>query len=284
MGKVVTFKAALRQAQGLTFFMPELPEVETIVRYLKSRISGRRILDFEPRSKRVMRYFGKLSSVRSHLAGQTIQKVERKGKFVVCKLSGGNCLLFHLMMTGQLLLNPKSQSPHDRLVIKLSGGTKLVFRDIRQFGFCKIVSGKELLTGEDPLAVSFSAFKNLISERKSAIKNLLLNQKILSGIGNIYADEILWRAEIHPLRKTSTLGNRELRRFYSSMRSVLRLAIKKEGTSARNYIKPDGKAGGYFELRKVYQRTGERCRRCQGIIKRIAVGQRSTHFCPKHQC
>ena len=263
--------------------MPELPEVETIVRYLRPKIRGKHILEMEAKSKRVLRYHKNLGEIKKRILGKKISDIRRLGKNIVFKLNDGTCFVVHLMMTGKLLLNPQESKPHDRLLIKLSGGTKLVFNDTRQFGWCRVIESSEKLAGPDALVTKFKDFKRLINIHKSAIKNLFLNQKIISGIGNIYSDEILWHAGINPKRKADSLREAETRKLYQAMRRVLERAIKKEGTSSRDYRKPDGSKGGYYEIRRAYQRRGEICTRCGGTIRRTTIGQRSAHFCPKHQ-
>lgn len=263
--------------------MPELPEVQTIVNYLRPILRGKKILGCAIMSTRILRYHKNQQNFIKQIFERKIKEVNSRGKYIILELSSGQKLVFHLMMTGQILLNPRDNSIHDRCIFKLSGNNKLVFRDVRQFGFCKIVSSDEALAGDDALKISFLKFRSLISQRKGIIKNILVNQKIISGIGNIYSDEILWEAGVHPKRASNSLSDSELRNIYRAVNSILKFAIKKEGSSMRDYKKPDGKSGGYYEIRKVYRRTGEKCLRCGGIIKRILNGQRSTHFCPKHQ-
>lgn len=263
--------------------MPELPEVETIVRYLRSRLRGKRILGLEVTAVKVLRGAGSVGEVRKKIINQKILDVERLGKNIILSLENKNYLLFHLMMTGQLLWNPAGERKHDRLVLKLSGNNRLVFNDLRLFGKCQLVAAEKLLLGPDALVVKFAEFKKLLAGKKDAIKSLLMNQKILAGIGNIYADEILWYAGIKPTRKAVSLNTFELKRLYTAMGKVLRAAIRKGGTSSRDYLKPDGSKGEYYELRKAYQREGEKCARDGAIIQIIKIGGRSSHFCPKHQ-
>lgn len=263
--------------------MPELPEIETITRYLKPRIFKRRILSLDMRGKRVLRHHPNLPALNRRVLGQRITEVNRSGKYAVLVLANGERLLFHLMMTGQLLLNPKDTSPHDRLVLGLSGGARLVFRDIRQFGFCRLAASSEEVSGYDPLKITFKKFKDVTSAQRKRIKEFFLDQKFISGIGNIYADEILWHAGIGPLRSAGELTDEEIKNLYRAMRRVLQLAIYKEGASMRNYLKPDGSGGGYYEIRKAYKRAGKSCPRDGGIIQRMVIGGRSAHFCPVHQ-
>ncbi len=263
--------------------MPELPEVETIVRYLRPRIRGKRILEFYSNTPRLFRHHRNPAEVEKAVGGRVIEKVRRLGKNIIFQLSGGRCLVIHLMMTGAILLNPREKRKHDRMVLRLSGNTRLVFNDIRKFGTCRVVEGPEALVGPDAFSVGFTKFKDLISSRRGAIKSVLLNQRVVAGIGNIYADEILWYAGIRPTRKADSLCEEELRAVHGAMQKVLKLAIKKEGTSMRDYRKPDDSEGGYYGVRKAYQREGEKCSRDGAVIKRIVIGQRSTHYCPRHQ-
>lgn len=263
--------------------MPELPEVETIVRYLRPRLKRKRILGLEVKATRVLRGSGGVGEIRKKIIDQKIMDLERMGKNILLKLENRNYLLFHLMLTGQLLWNPAGERKYDRLVLKLSGNNQLVFNDVRQFGRCGLVAPEKLLLGQDAFTVKFAEFKNLLAGKKGAVKSLLMNQQILAGIGNIYADEILWYAGIKPIRVAASLSTPELKKLYASIKKVLQLAIKKGGSSARDYLKPDGSRGGYYEVRKVYQREGEKCARDGAIIKRIKIGGRSGHFCPRHQ-
>ena len=263
--------------------MPELPEVETIVRYLRLRLRGKRILDWQIRAAGVLRGAGSVGEFRKKTIGRKIIGLKRAGKNIILELEGRNYLLFHLMMTGQLLWNPTGERKHDRLVLKLSGSNRLVFNDLRRFGKCELVFPEKLDLGPDPLTIKFTEFKNLLVKKRGAIKSLLMDQKILAGIGNIYADEILWYAGIRPTRAAISLRPVELVKLYAAIKKVLLLAIEKGGTSARDYLKPDGSKGEYYEIRRAYQREGEKCARDGAIIKRIKMGGRSSHFCPKHQ-
>lgn len=261
--------------------MPELPEVQTIVNFLHPKVLGRKILDLQILSKRITKGFN--NSEIPKIVGQKIVGIDRVGKWIVLKLSSRKCFLFHLMMTGKLLLNPSHVGKHDRIILKLSGGDVLVFNDIRQFGKCRLVDSVENLVGPDALKISLPDFKKILESKNKPIKNFLLDQKNISGLGNIYTDEVLWEAGIHPLRKTNSFKSSEIFRLLNSIKKVLKLAIKKGGTSSRDYRKPDDTEGEYYNIRRAYQRTGEKCSRCRGVIKRIVVGGRSTHYCPKHQ-
>jgi len=263
--------------------MPELPEVETIIRHLKPRLTGRKILDMSSNTPRIFRDHKSFSEVRKQVLNKKIESIERAGKNILLHLSGNTCLAIHLMMTGKLLIDPQEESRHDRFVMELSGPTRLVLNDIRKFGRCRVVADPKALGGVDALSLNFETLKYLLGSRKTPIKVFLLNQSLVAGIGNIYADEILWQAGIHPLRRIDALDNKEIKSLFCAIKKVLMLAIKKGGTSSRDYRKPDGSKGAYYKIRKVYQRTGEKCRRDGAKIQRIVIGGRSSHFCPKHQ-
>lgn len=264
--------------------MPELPEVETIVRYLRPQIAGKIILGIKVNEPRIFRYVKNPRNYIKNFYGEQITELERLGKNIIFKLSGNKSFALHLMMTGRLLVNPKDTAHrHCRALFKFKDGTKLGFFDIRKFGMIRDISELSRF-GPDALSVSGKIFKQLISQHSAPIKLTLLNQAIISGVGNIYADEALWHADIHPKRKGKTLTYAELKKLYRALNLVLHKAVRYEGTSSRDYRKPDGSKGGYFKIRKAYQRTGEHChKRDGGIIKRIVIGQRSAHFCPKHQ-
>ena len=267
--------------------MPELPEVETIVKYLKPKIRGKRILRLWSNTPRLFRQGKNLNELNKLLTGQTILNATRAGKNIVLILNSQFNLYIHLMMTGKLLWNhPRLNEKHIRFFMKLSGKNTLALHDIRKFGWIRLIkkeNSSDTHTNKDALSVSFEVFKNALRLRRVKIKNALLNQKIVQGIGNIYSDEILWYAGIKPLRPTNTLNKAEIKRVYSAMKMVLNTAIRKGGTSMRDYRKPDGQEGGYYPIRKVYQREGEKCQRDGAIIKRIKIGGRSAHFCPYHQ-
>lgn len=265
--------------------MPELPEVETIVRYLKPKIRGRRILGVWSDAARLFRGGPGFAFLKKKISGKVIEDVTRAGKNIIFRLSGGWELAIHLMMTGKLLLNPPDRKEkHIHFGMKLGAKQYLALHDIRKFGRIQLRKQKIFINpSSDALWLDFPNFKNIFKNRKGIIKSLFLNQNIICGIGNIYADEIFWYAGIKPSRKVNTLSEKELRALYNAMKKVLRTAIKKGGTSFRDYRKPDGSEGGYYKIRKAYQRTGKRCSRCGGIIKRVLISQRATHYCPRHQ-
>ena len=273
--------------------MPELPEVETIVRYLKPKIRGKRILDVwadVPRLFRTTKFqksdFPWKSDFSRSLRRRKILNVRRAGKNVVFELSNGHDLYIHLMMTGKLLFFPQvPKEKHVHFWMKFGPKDFLALHDIRKFGWIRFAPQRPVLSiGKDALSISFAEFKEIFKKRKGGVKSLFLNQSAISGVGNIYSDEILWYAGIGLSRRADSLKEEELKKIYLAMRRVLSSAIRAGGTSSRDYRRPDGSEGGYYKIRKAYQRTGERCeRRDGGIIKRIVIGQRSAHYCPKHQ-
>ena len=268
--------------------MPELPEVETIVRglkpYLEGTVMGAFRLLFSPLLRRAS------GVALTAFEGQKVTTVERRGKMILVRCEGGRALAFHLKMTGQMLLERPDVpvDKHVRLIIPLAGRDReLRFRDVRKFGFlcCFDPSGLSPIPeldalGPEPLEIDFQSFARLFQARRGRIKGLLLDQGILAGIGNIYADEILFRARIHPLTPASSLEERELKALWTSIRATLKLAISRKGSSIRDYKDPDGNPGDFQEFHKVYGREGEKCPRCHKAVGRIKVSGRSTFFCP----
>ncbi|MEN6310979.1 MAG: bifunctional DNA-formamidopyrimidine glycosylase/DNA-(apurinic or apyrimidinic site) lyase, partial [Acidobacteriota bacterium] len=282
--------------------------METIVRSLRPGLRGRVIeradLLFKPLLRRPPK--GGLSV----LAGRRVVGVRRRGKMALIELDGGDgtgasgrtrgrndlvgpglTLVFHLKMTGQLLLAGRGAEPpdkHTRLVVKFRDGrSELRFRDVRKFGFLLCVSGnpegacRELAClGPEPLDISFDDFAAALRGRKGRIKSLLLDQTVVAGVGNIYADEMLFDARIHPLTTTGALSQKDVVHLFASMKKILELAIAAKGSSISDYVDADGQAGEFQFLHKVYDREGEPCAACGRPIKRIVVGGRGTHFCP----
>jgi formamidopyrimidine-DNA glycosylase len=265
----------------LIFPMPELPEVETVVRTLRPAIVGRRILNAEFRQLRVLR--GSAQETMEALAGRKIKSIERHGKFIAIKLDKG-FLVVHLGMTGKLLVNAE-QTKWTHAIFTLDRGM-LHYDDQRQFG--RIEYGDELparvaALGPEPLEVSLAEFTRRVRERKSPIKAVLLNQAVVRGVGNIYADEALFRAGVHPKRVAAALGKDRIERVFNAMREVLAEAIESRGSSVSNYVDADGRKGSFQQAHRVYRRTGEACLTCGAAIKRIVLAQRGTHFCAKCQ-
>jgi len=276
--------------------MPELPEVETVARDLRPRLVGATIVGARTNWVRTLRSQDPLAFADG-VTGRSILAVGRRAKQLVVELSGDLALTIHLKMTGQLFVVPAdlSEDPYVRLVLELSDGRELRFRDIRKFGKIGLY-GRDPVTGElleevggsavfagigpEPLDPAFTLrdFRKLIRRRKGRLKPLLTDQSFLAGVGNIYADEALWRAKLHPLRSATSLRPPDERRLYEAIRTVLAEAVERRGSSIDDYTAPDGD-GSMQETLDVYQRTGQPCSRCGHPIKRIVIGARSTHFC-----
>ncbi|MDF2734692.1 MAG: mutM [Chloroflexota bacterium] len=276
--------------------MPELPEVETVARDLRPRLVGATIVGARTSWARTLRTHDPLAFADA-VAGRTVESVERRAKQLVIGLTGDAALTIHLKMTGQLFVVPANapDDPYVRLVLELADGRELRFRDIRKFGKVGLY-GRDPVSGElvaevggaavfaaigpEPLADEFTVreFRRRLRRRKGRLKPLLLDQSFVAGVGNIYADESLWRSRLHPLRSASSLRPPDERRLYEAVRAVLSEAIERRGSSIDDYTAPDGD-GSMQERLDVYQRTGEACRRCGRPVRRVVVGARSTHFC-----
>ncbi len=270
--------------------MPELPEVETIARALRegsrddSSIVGRRIRKAHILWDRTLAS-PEPEEFRSRLAGQKILNVRRRGKYLLLDLST-DTLLIHLRMSGDLLLNSTHQSfsPHHRMVLDLDGGTRLSFNDPRKFGRVWLTENPESLLsklGPEPLDPAFTpqTLYKLLQTRRRQIKPLLLDQAFIAGLGNIYTDEALHLAKIHPLTIANSLDFHQAERLLSSIRQVLNEGIRRNGASI-DWVYRGGDFQNHF---RVYQRTGEPCPECGTPIERITVGQRGTHYCPNCQ-
>ncbi len=266
--------------------MPELPEVETIRRGLEGYILGRRILEVEVLWPRTVRGMSP-EEFRARLAGQRIEALGRRGKHLVIHLASGEGLIIHLMMSGRLLVEEGSVSPgkYDRVLFHLEGDLTLRFRDVRKFGWMTVVEdAEEFLThlGPEPLGEDFTAevLRELLNGRKGQLKPLLLNQHFLAGVGNLYADEALFLAGLHPCRRSDSLNGEEIARLWQGIRSALEAGIEDRGSSFTSYRDARGRRGSHQEHLAVYARRGQPCPRCGAPIARMVVGGRGTHFCP----
>jgi len=268
--------------------MPELPEVETIANGLHKRISGERIesvwLGRKPEPLK-----SPAAEIARTLEGARVKEVRRVGKHIVFDLAGRNDghsqWIVHLGMTGRMLVaNPESEVPkHTHLVARLASGRELRFVDPRRFGRLEVREGSFSGPGSEPLTIDFEDFARLFHRRTAPIKALLLNQNLLHGVGNIYADESLFRAGIRPRRRAHSLTRNELKKLHASLRKVLKEAIAAGGSSISDYVDADGEEG-FFQLRhRVYGREGEPCLVCKKKIKKIVVAGRGTHYCPECQ-
>jgi formamidopyrimidine-DNA glycosylase len=281
--------------------MPELPEVETVARGLQRTIVGRRILSV---TLGKTDFIDDPAALEQHLPGRTIEAVERYGKFMLLRLSpvntqgqasdngdaSGASLLVHLGMTGMLAPSAPEQprEKHTHVVMRLDDGSELRYTDPRRFGRMAYLSEDSLageLTpfGADPLEVTPDEFDQRIRSRHARIKALFLDQSVLRGVGNIYADESLWRAKIHPARSGRQLSKEQVRKLYKALQHVLHKAIVAGGSSISDFLDAEGQPGEYQRHHRAYGREGKPCFRCRTAIRRAIVAGRSSYFCPRCQ-
>jgi formamidopyrimidine-DNA glycosylase len=267
--------------------MPELPEVETIKNELAPWVVGQSFT-------KVTIFDDKLvcgcsvGEVRRGLVGQKIESLKRRGKYLIFHLSNGRSLIIHLRMTGSLLLDPQEAGRYVRAVFHLSNGHSFVFRDRRRLGKMWLTDDAESVVcklGPEPLDSSFTpgVLKQRLSRHHIPVKAALLDQRIVAGIGNMYADEALLAARIHPLRKADELSSKEVQSLHNSIRKVLRAAIGSKGASVDTYVRPEGELGTAHSDFRVAHRGGEPCPICGSTIERVAVQNRGTYFCPRCQ-
>ena len=270
--------------------MPELPEVETVVRGLQKRLFGRKFSEVEVCREVCLRGSGR--ALADWLRKKEIRAVERRGKNIILSLSGGGALFVHLGMSGRLRVLPRNapREKHTHLIFSfLHQEDQLRFIDPRRFGRVFWEGGKagEWISlshlGPEPLEISPSEFASRVRSRRREIKPLLLDQHFLAGVGNIYADESLHRAGIHPRRKSDSMSGKILSRLHQAMQEVLNEAIQARGTSVRSYVDPAGVLGAFQHGLRVYGREGEPCQTCARSIVREMVGGRSSFYCPRCQ-
>ena len=270
--------------------MPELPEVETVARDLRRHllpdgggpgpvVTGARVA--WPGTLRD----GDPPAFERGVAGRRIEQIGRRGKQLIIDLDEGAFLTIHLKMTGQLFVVPATRphDPYERLALTLGDGREIRFRDIRKFGRVGLYAADADPfdgVGPEPLDPRFTLreFRQRIRRRRARLKPLLVNQAFIAGVGNIYADEALWRSKLHPLRTAATLRPHDERALYLNIREILAEAVERRGSSIDDYTAPDGD-GEMQERLDVYQRTGQPCRRCGRAVRRIVIGIRATHFC-----
>ena len=273
--------------------MPELPEVETVARGLREVLPGRRVL-----SVRLGKtdFIDDPAALEQDLPGGTFARIRRLGKYLLLDLeprrtpAEESSLLIHLGMTGQIsICLPETPVPdHTHVFLTLDDGRELRYNDVRRFGRMALLANgaQERVLGGlglEPLEISEDEFRTRVQARKSRIKAVLLNQSVVRGIGNIYADESLWRAKIHPEKIGTRLKDDELRRLHRAVQHILREAIRLRGSSISDYVDLDGGRGEFQQKHRAYQRDGKKCARCGAIIRRIIVAGRSSHFCPQCQ-
>lgn len=291
--------------------MPELPEVETIVRGLKKEVLGRTFIDVWSDFPKIIKKPGDFEEFKKEIKGKTIINVRRRAKNILIDLSRNKVLLIHQKLTGHLLygkwrhkkekwdslirgpLSQDSMNTFLHLIFFLDNGRQLALSDVRKFAKAELWEKTELEKskeyqnlGPEPLDkhFTFEKFRDiLLKKKRGKIKQVLMDQRIIAGIGNIYSDEALWLSRIHPLRDIQNLKDKEIKLLYSSIKKVLKKGIELGGESISDFRKLDGSRGNFDAWRKIYRREGEKCSRCGTIIKRIKLGGRSAHFCPQCQ-
>lgn len=298
--------------------MPELPEVQATVDGLKRRVIGRRIVNIwadwpkvikDPLNQKKIKH-NHTALARKFLKSEKILSVKRRAKNILIYLTGKKVLLIHQKMTGHLLvgkwqvkkkkvipIEPKEVvddpwNGYIRFIFYLDDGQMIGFSDLRRFGKIIIGSKEEIENldeikelGPEPLSKSltFQNFREIVSKEKRKIKQALMDPYVIAGVGNIYSDDILWKAKVHPLTPANKISDMNLRKIFKAMREILTKAVRLRGTSISDYRKPDGKEGKYAPVRLVYGREGQPCKRCKTKIRRGKVAGRSAHFCPKCQ-
>ncbi len=291
--------------------MPELPEVETTIQGLRKKVLGRAFFDIWTDAPKIIKKPLSFEKFRREIKGRKIKKIWRRGKNIIFDLSGGFSLLVHQKLTGHLLYGrwkknkkgqwqaekgtPLENDPMNRflhLIFFLDNKSQIALSDLRKFAKVELWQTKDLINskqfkelGPDALSKSLTLnqFKARLKDKGGKIKQVLMDQRIIAGIGNIYSDEILFAANVNPFGKTSKLSSEELKKIYLAMKRILKKAIELKGTSVSDYRIPTGEKGRFGEVIKVYRRAKEKCLRCGAEIKRIKLGGRSAHFCPKCQ-
>ena len=273
--------------------MPELPEVETVRARLAPVLTGRRFDRVDISDPRLTRPF-EPQAVAGELEGERVSGVDRRGKYLIVRFESGCSLLVHLRMTGSFLHAPGGTlvaDAHRRAVVRLDDGSDVAYRDVRRFGTWLLVEAGELESyladrlGAEPLSQTLTSRRlaEKLRSRQAPIKAALLDQRTLAGIGNIYADEALWRARVHPGRPAGELAPDEVARLTKAVKTALRAGIARQGATLRDYETPDGKRGQMQHEFKAYGRTGEPCDRCGTPIEKTRVAGRGTWFCPNCQ-
>ena len=271
--------------------MPELPEVETVRRGLERLVVGKTIGQVQVRYAKMIGT--RVDSFVHDLSGQTIEKIGRRGKYLLFYLTGG-VLVSHLRMEGKYLFYPDAvpERKHAHVFFEMTDGGTLVYEDVRKFGTMELLA-PELLDayfvskklGPEPTEQDFDLeiFRGALKRSKKPIKSHLLDQTLVAGLGNIYVDEVLWRAKVHPSRTSNSLSAQEARKVHDQTIEVLGQAVEKGGSTIRTYTNAFGKDGTMQDFHQVYDKAGQACSRCGSIIEKIQLGGRGTHFCPKCQ-
>src|SRR5438128_5363571 len=273
--------------------MPELPEVETVRIRLEPKLVGRTFERVRIDDTRLVRPYEPIE-VAAELEGERVEALERRGKYLIVRFASGRSLLIHLRMTGSLRHGPAGSledEPHRRAVVRLDDGSDVAYRDVRRFGTWQLLEPDELdpylaaRLGGEPLERTFTSRRlaERLEGRRAPIKAALLDQRTVAGLGNIYVDEALWRAQVHPLRPAGTLQADELARVTRSIKDALRAGVKRQGASLRDYSTPDGRRGRMQDRFRVYGREGHPCARCGTPIDKIRTAGRGTWYCPSCQ-
>ena len=272
--------------------MPELPEVETIRRELEPLLAGRTIVRAEIGDPRLTRPRAP-AELAGGLEGERISMLGRRGKYLLVRFESARTLVVHLRMTGSLRHRQVGGDllPYERARLELDDGSELVYRDVRRFGTWCLLDAVELegylaaRVGPEPLAPDFSAelLRGRLAGRRTALKAALLDQRTLAGLGNIYVDEALWAARLHPAAVTGSLTRQAVVRLHGAIREVLELGIARQGATLRDYALPDGEAGSMQNEFRVYGRESKPCERCGAAISKTRIAGRGTWFCPRCQ-
>jgi formamidopyrimidine-DNA glycosylase len=273
--------------------MPELPEVESVRRQLAPRLEGRRFDSVAISDARLTRPVEPLV-VAVELEGERVAALERRGKYLIVGFESGRGLLIHLRMTGSLRHGDGGSLPDDpyrRAVVRLDDGSDVAYRDVRRFGTWLLLEPDELepyldaRVGPEPLLDSYRArdLAERLAHRKAPVKAAILDQRTVAGVGNIYADEALWRARIHPLTPAASLEPEQVRALHRGIRRALQQGIARQGSTLRDYALPDGGSGSMQDEFKVYGRGGEPCERCGTPIDKTRAAGRGTWYCPSCQ-
>jgi formamidopyrimidine-DNA glycosylase len=271
--------------------VPELPEVETVARELQPRLVGQRIASIRVGEKALRKPWS--AAWAAKIRGRKVHAVRRRGKWVLLDLDDRRCLVFHLGMTGRLLVHAANEpvARHTHLIFGLGDGGELRFTDIRRFGSATLMPNLAALDrfflasrlGPEPFDLDSEYWRQRLAATGRCLKTVLLDQTILAGVGNIYADESLFEARVHPARPARELTKTDAEALRRAIAKVLRRAIERRGASIRNYVGGSGRKGRYQEEFLVYGRTGKPCRRCRTPIECIRLAGRSTHYCPRCQ-
>ncbi len=289
--------------------MPELPEVESIVRELRKKIVGLKITGFWADREKVVRQASGISRFTKEITGKKILTVTRRAKYIVIDIEGDKTIFVHQKISGHLMygkwkmrdndwvslisgpLKEDRQNKYIRLIFFLNSGYQVALSDLRRFGKVVLVKDGDVSNlkeirdlGPEPLDITARKFISLFAQKRGRLKQVLMDPKFIAGIGNIYSDEILWDSGYQPLTRVENLKDKDLLKIFTSTVKILKKAIRYKGDSMDDYRLPSGEKGGYQNVQNAYHQTGEKCKKNDGgIMQRIKVGGRSAHFCPKHQ-